>query len=134
LEYFTPPGSEPPSPSEIDLLMLREWLGDLYRRKLSAVTMRRKLAAVRSFFNFMLRSGTVSVNTAKLVRTPKTPQKLTVVMTAERTNNFLDEIAAGKLERSHPDRDLAIFELLYGCGLRVSELVGLNRSDVDFTE
>ena len=114
--------------------MLREWLGDLYRRKLSAVTMRRKLAAVRSFFNFMLRSGVVAVNKAKLVRTPKTPQRLPVVMTAERTNNFLDEIAAGKLERPDPDRDLVIFELLYGCGLRISELVGLNLSDFDFRE
>ena len=134
LEYFTPPESEPPSPSDIDLLLLREWLGDLYRRKLSAVTMRRKLAAVRSFFNFMLRSGVVSVNKAKLVRSPKTPQRLPVVMTAERANNFLDEIAVGKLERPYPDRDLVIFELLYGCGLRVSELVGLNLSDFDFGE
>ena len=134
LEYFTPRGSEPPSPSQVDLLMLREWLGDLYRRKLSAVTMRRKLAAVRSFFNFMLRSGVVSVNKAKLVRSPKTPQRLPVVMTAERTNNLLDEIAAGKLERPHPDRDRVIFELLYGCGLRVSELVGLNLGDFDFGE
>ncbi len=134
LTYFTPPASEPPTPTEIDLLMLREWLGDLYRQELSAVTMRRKLAAVRSFFNFMLRNGVISANKAKLVRTPKAPQRLPVVLTAERTNNLLDEIAGGKLERPYPARDLAIFELLYGCGLRISELVGLNLSDFDFGE
>ncbi len=134
LDYFTPPGTEPPPPAQIDLLMLREWLGDLYRQKLSAVTMRRKLAAIRSLFNFMLRSGVISANKAKLVRTPKAPQKLPVVMTAERTNALLDEIAAGKLERPYPARDIAMFELLYGCGLRISELVGLNLSDFDFGE
>lgn len=134
LDYFAPPGTEPPPPAQIDLLMLREWLGDLYRQKLSAVTMRRKLAAIRSLFNFMLRSGVISANKAKLVRTPKAPQKLPVVMTAERTNALLDEIAAGKLERPYPARDIAMFELLYGCGLRISELVGLNLSDFDFGE
>jgi integrase/recombinase XerC len=46
----------------------------------------------------------------------------------------LDDIAAGKLERSFPERDLLIFELLYGCGLRISELVGLNLEDFDRTE
>lgn len=134
LTYFTPPEADAPTPTQIDLLMLREWLGDLYRQELSAVTMRRKLAAVRSFFNFMLRNGIISANKAKLVRTPKAPQRLPVVLTAERTNNLLDEIAAGKLERPYPARDLAIFELLYGCGLRISELVGLNLSDFDFGE
>jgi integrase/recombinase XerC len=134
VNYFSPPGAEPPAPAQIDVLMLREWLGDLYRQKLSAVTMRRKLAAVRSLFNFMLRNGIISANKAKLVRTPKAPQKLPTIMTAESTNNFLDEIAAGKLERPLPARDLAIFELLYGCGLRISELVGLNLSDFDFGE
>ena len=96
--------------------------------------MRRKLAAIRSLFNFMLRTGVISANKAKLVRTPKAPQKLPMVMTAERTNNLLDDIAAGKLERPYPARDIAIFELLYGCGLRISELVGLNLSDFDFGE
>jgi integrase/recombinase XerC len=52
----------------------------------------------------------------------------------EQTNTLLDEIAAGKLERPHPARDVAIFELLYGCGLRISELAGLNLADIDRTE
>jgi integrase/recombinase XerC len=69
-----------------------------------------------------------------LVRTPKAPKTLPTVPSAEQTNALLDGIAAGKLERAFPQRDLLIFELLYGCGLRISELVGLNLEDFDRTE
>jgi integrase/recombinase XerC len=114
--------------------MLREWLAGLYRRRLAAVTIRRKLAAVRGLFRFLLRDGLVHKNVARLVRTPKAPQKLPEVLTPDQVNGLLDGVAAGKLERPHPARDRAIFELLYGCGLRVSELAGLNLEDVDRTE
>ena len=73
---------------------------------------------------------------ARLVRTPKAPKTLPDVMTAEQTNALVDGVApaADKLERPYPARDLAIFELLYGCGLRISELVGLNLDDFDRSE
>jgi len=132
--FLSPPETEPPAPEQIDLLLFREWLADLYRQQLSAVTIRRKLAAVRSFFAFLLRDGLVSVNRAKLVRTPKAPKKLPEVMSPEQTNALLDGVAAGKVERPHPARDRAMLELLYGCGLRVSELAGLNLEDLDRAE
>ena len=134
LAYFTPPGGEPPAPASIDMLALREWLGHLYQHKLSAITMRRKLAAVRSLFKFLQREGHVALNVAKLLRTPKAPKTLPRVPTAEQTNGLVNQVAEDKLERPHPQRDLLIFELLYGCGLRVSELVGLNLEDFDRTE
>jgi integrase/recombinase XerC len=118
-------------PTEIDLLMLREWLAALYRDELAAVTLRRKLAAVRGLFAFMVKEGVVPVNVARLVRTPKAPKKLPEVMTAEQVNGLLDGVAAGKVERPYPARDRAMFELLYGCGIRVSELAGLNLEDID---
>jgi integrase/recombinase XerC len=96
---------------------------------LSAVTIRRKLAAVRGLFKFMVREGRIQVNVARLVRTPKAPKKLPEVMTAEQVNTLIDGVATDKLERPHPARDRAIFEVLYGCGLRVSELAGLNLED-----
>ena len=134
LEYFSPPGASPPEPDQFQVWNIREWLGSLYSQKLSAVSMRRKLAALRAFFRFLAREGAISMNPARLVRTPKAPVRLPAVMTEAQVNGLLDEVAAGKLERPHPARDVAIFEFLYGCGLRVSELVGLNLDDIDRRE
>ena len=57
--YLSPPDAEPPAPAAIDLLLLREWLAWLYDERLTAVTIRRKLAAVRGLFRFLLREGVV---------------------------------------------------------------------------
>ncbi len=134
VEYFSPPGAEPVAVEKMDMLALREWLGDLYRQRLAAVSMRRKMAAVRSLFRFLVAQRVVETNVARLLRTPKAPQKLPRVPTAEQTNNLIDQVAADNLERPFPARDLAIFELLYGCGLRISELVAVNLADLDLAE
>jgi integrase/recombinase XerC len=134
LHYLSPPETEPPAPGSIDLPILREWLASLYSHQLTAVTIRRKLAAVRGLFRFLLRDGLVTVNVARLVRTPKAPKKLPEVMSPEQVNALIDGVSAGPLERPHPVRDRAIFELLYGCGVRVSELAGLNLHDLDRAE
>jgi len=134
LDYFSPVGATPPSPPEFDLLMLREWLADVYRQPLSRVTVRRKLAVLRSFFKFLLRDGVVSVNVARLLRTPKTPRTLPRVMSQDQAARLIDGVGGEKFGRPYPERDRAIFELLYGCGIRVGELSGLNLDDIDFTE
>lgn len=132
--YFTRPGLAPPEPAEFDQWQLREWLADLHGQGLSKVTIRRKLAAVRGMFDYQLRRGRIGVNRAKLLTTPKMPQKLPEVPTEQQTNGLIDEIAADKLERPMPKRDLALFEMLYGCGLRISEAVGMDLADLDLTE
>ena len=134
LDYFSPPGAEPPAPADLGTLEFREWLADLYQHKLSPITMNRKLAAVRALFAYMHREGAVPVNRARLVHNLKSPKKVPDVMNEEQTNALVDGVAADKLERPLPARDRAIFELLYGCGLRVSELVGLNLEDLDMAE
>lgn len=134
VEYFSPPETEPPPPGSMDVLALREWLGSLYDRELDAISIRRKLAAVRSLFKYLLREGAVPANPAKLVRTPKAPKRVPKVPTAEETNAIVDGIETVELKNAWPERDRVIFEVLYGCGLRISELVGLDLQDIDFGE
>jgi integrase/recombinase XerC len=134
VEFLSPPGLEPLEARAIDTLIVREWLARLYADNLSAVSIRRKLAALRGLFRFLQREGVVEINVARLVRTPKAPKKLPDVPSAEQVNTLLDAIPGVQPERPFPVRDRAIFEFLYGCGLRVSELTGLNLDDIDRTE
>lgn len=119
---------------EPDLTAMRQWLSSLYERGLAVPSIRRKLASVRSFYQYMMREGAVTANPAKLLVTPKMPKRLPEVPGAEKTNRLLDDVAADKLERPFPERDRAVFEILYGCGLRVSELAGLNLMDIERSE
>ncbi|MEO8132314.1 MAG: tyrosine-type recombinase/integrase, partial [Bryobacteraceae bacterium] len=132
--YFTPPDGAPPPAAALTVLDLREWLGQLHHEELSAISIRRKLASVRSFYAYLMREGIVKLNIAKLLRTPKAPKKLPRVMTAEQTGNLLNGIEANQMGRESMPRDLAIFEFLYGCGIRVSELAGLNLEDIDISD
>jgi integrase/recombinase XerC len=130
--YFEAPGLETPRLEQLDLALLREWLGGLYDHKLSVVTVRRKLAAVRAVFKFSMQEGTIASNPATRLRTPKVKQRLPEVMSAEKTNNLLDSVESGKVvEMPDKDRDVALLELMYGCGIRVSELVGIDLDDID---
>src|SRR5581483_8337040 len=130
--YFEPPGETAPPIEQLDLALLREWLASLYDRRLNVVSIRRKLAAVRALFQFLLQEGILHKNVAKRLKTPKTKQRLPDVMSAEKTNNLLDAVERGEpLEKPSRERDLAFLEVLYGCGLRVSELVGINLDDMD---
>lgn len=134
LEYLSPPQSEPPPLAQIDLLTLREWLASLYAQELSVVTIRRKLAAVRGLFKYLVREGLVTVNVARLVRTPKAPKTLPEVMSPDQASTIIEGATPGGLAQPHPVRDRAILELLYGCGVRVSELAGLDLQDLDRSE
>ena len=129
LDYFSPPGESLPEPSDFDHHLIREFLGALFVRGNSNRSVARKLAAVRAFFAFLARERLIESNPARLVATPKLPKTLPTVPTAEQANQLVD--ATG---HEGPARDRAILELLYGCGLRVSELVGLNLDDFDWEQ
>lgn len=135
--YCSPPGQAVPLPKEIDRLAIRAFIGDRFRGGASSRTVARKLASLRSFFTFLIREGSVQVNPAKLVATPKLPKTLPSVPTAEETNRLIDRLAEAEGQAgadANALRDRLIFELLYGCGMRISELEGLNVSDFDFGE
>ncbi len=133
LEYFTPPGEQPPALADFDLLKVREWMASLHGKTNSALTIRRKVSALRMFFKFLSRDGHVKSNPAKMARLPKAPKNLPLVMTEEQTNGLIDG-AALREDRPHLKRDLAMLEMLYGSGVRVSELVGLDLADIDYAE
>jgi integrase/recombinase XerC len=114
---------------DVDHVFIRGFLGHLHSKGLSKVSVARSLAAVRSLYKWLAREGIVQQNPAKLVATPKLPKKLPRVPTVEEMNGLLD--GALPETASFPERDRAIFELLYGCGLRNSELVGIEVSDID---
>jgi len=112
----------------VDHVAIRGFLSNLYGMKLGKTSVARALAAVRSFYRWMAQEGLVEQNPAALVSTPKLPKKLPRVPTIEEMNTVLDgqmpEVA------SFPERDRIMFELLYGCGIRNSELIGINLDDI----
>ncbi len=119
----------------VDLSLLREWLGSLYDAKLTTVTVRRKIAALRALYKFLLTERIVQTNPTTRLRTPKMKQRLPDVMSEEKTNNLIDAVENGEpIEKPSKLRDLAFLELLYGCGIRVSELVGIDVDDLDLGE
>jgi integrase/recombinase XerC len=132
--YFSPEGSEPPALAEFDLLALREWLGRLYDRDQKPATIRRKMASVRGLFRYLSREHRITRDPARLLRLPKMPKTLPQVPNAEVTNALVDGAGRDDLERPYPKRDRLLFEILYGCGLRISEAVGMNMDDIDQSE
>ena len=118
-----------PDLGRIDHLHIRSFLGELYAGRRRSTSIGRKLAALRSCFKFLAREGLIRDNPAALVSSPKLPRTLPAVPSAEQMNRFLDTLPPGG-EGLQPVRDRALFELLYGCGIRVGELVGLDVRDV----
>jgi integrase/recombinase XerC len=113
----------------VDHLQIRGYLGELYDRGLAKASVARSLAAVRSWFQWMARGGHVASNPAALVATPKLPRHLPRVPSIEQMNHLV-ETASEETVAAWPERDRVIFELLYGCGIRNAELVGLNVADI----
>jgi integrase/recombinase XerC len=118
-------------PDQLDHVRIRGFLSRLYERGLGKTSVARHLAAVRSLYKWLAREGKVKQNPAALVSTPKLPKKLPRVPTIEEVNNVLD----GQLPETAAfvERDKTILELLYGCGLRNSELIGINLDDIHWS-
>jgi len=108
----------------VDHVSIRGFLAQLYDRGLSKPSIARALAAVRSLFRYLAREGMVKQNPALLVATPRLPKKLPRVPTVEELNRVLDSPLPERA--AFPERDRLIFELLYGCGIRNSELININ--------
>lgn len=118
-----------PELSEIGHLTIREWMGELHNAQKTKSSIARKLAALRTFFQFLVREGVVELNPAKLVSTPRQEKKLPKHLSIEEAIRFIE---TPDLETDLGKRDRAMLELMYATGVRVAELTTLNLADVDF--
>lgn len=115
-------------PAEIDSLAIRAFVADLHRRGIGRSSIARKLATLRSFFRYLCREGVLAANPAKLVPTPKLPKRLPAHLTVDEVDRLLAPL--GEKDAASV-RDLAILELFYASGIRLSELTGLDMRDMD---
>ena len=116
---------------QVDHFILRGFLASLVEQQKKKSTIARKLAAIRSFFQYGLRRRWMSENPAKILATPKQLKNVPVFLSEEEMANFLD-LPQGNDPLNL--RDKSILELLYATGVRVSELVGINLEDISFSE
>jgi integrase/recombinase XerC len=115
-------------PTVADSARLRRYSAWLNSQGYAASTVARRLASLRSFFRYLRRQGAVAADPASGLRNPKQPRRLPRLLTVNDVIRLLDSIP---LDNSFGYRDRAMLETLYGGGLRVSELVGMNLEDVD---
>lgn len=113
---------------ELDYFILRGFVASLYDKKLAKSSIERKISALKSFFKFLYRNGILDENPARMLKFPRKEKHLPSVFNIDDIFNLLE-----LPDKSTPMgmRDALILELLYGTGMRVSELVGLDRSMVD---
>src|SRR5437867_2072843 len=118
-----------PEIAKVDHLTIREWLATLHSAQKKKASIARKLAALRTFFQFLVREGILELNPAKLVSTPRLEKKLPVHLSVEEAIKFVE---APNLDTDLGKRDRGMLELMYATGVRVAELTKLNLGHIDF--
>jgi integrase/recombinase XerC len=154
-EFLTETLGEGAAMASVEHTQIRAYMGTLLDKGLTKASVARALAAVRSWFKWAAKAGLVESNPALLVSTPKLPKHLPRVPSMEEVNRVLDSmspregavgthvsearhgapgVVAGEEVASWPERERVIFELLYGCGIRNSELVGLDMDAIHWRD
>ena len=121
-------GDDKSAPEVPDALMIKSYMGFLYKKN-KKLTMARKLSALRSFFRYLFRQGLIADNPTDSIMTPKQDQMVPLYLTVDEMFRLLDAVQTNTLTDL---RNRAMFETLYSCGIRVSELAGMDQTDVDF--
>ena len=117
-------------PGDVDADLVRSWIVSLMDEKVSPVSVNRKLSSLKSFFKFLMKQGSISVNPLRLITGPKTKKPLPYFVRDKEMELLLD--GDGFDEDFEGVRDRLILEMLYDTGIRRSELIGIQDSDVDF--
>jgi integrase/recombinase XerC len=114
-------------PGAVTAVMIRGYLGFLHQKNQKS-SIARKLSTLRSFFKFLVKKGLIEANPMEGILTPKRDKNLPVYLSVDAVFRLLDSIETDSVQAA---RNRAIFETLYSCGIRVSELAGLNVGDLD---
>jgi integrase/recombinase XerC len=152
-EFLTEALGEGAAMASVEHTHIRAYMATLLDKGLTKASVARALAAIRSWFKWAAKAGLVESNPALLVSTPKLPKHLPRVPSMEEVNRVLDSLGpartaggasrkardgdvaeAEEFEASWPERERVIFELLYGCGIRNSELVGLDMDAIHWSD
>lgn len=116
--------------ADLKLTDIRSHIAGRHRKGLSSKSLQRELSAIRSFYNYLLKQGQASVNPAQHIQAPKQARKLPKTLDVDQLSGLLDAGTSSLLEI----RDLAMFELFYSSGLRLSELSALDLTDLDLPD
>ena len=119
------------TPSDVDAELVREWIASLMDKGCASTTINRKLSSIRTYYKFLLRRGLVEVDPLQKITGPKKNKPLPVFLREGEMNRLLDDVDFG--EGFEGCRDHMIIEMFYATGMRLSELVGLDDKDVDFS-
>ena len=127
---FVEDNSNCTNPSDVDYRMIRNWIVHLMDQHESSRTVNRKLSALKSFYKFLLKEGLVKNNPLDKIISPKISKRLPVFVEEKQMDVLLDEIEFG--ENYKGQRNRMIIEMFYFTGIRLSELMNLKNSDIDF--
>jgi len=116
--------------SDVKESHISSYVAQRHRRQISAKSIQRELSAIRSFFNYLITEKQLKLNPAKEVRAPKIGRKLPKTLDVDQVQHFLAITETTPIAK----RDIAILELFYSSGLRLSELVGLNLAQLDLKQ
>jgi integrase/recombinase XerC len=116
--------------AEVKQADIRSHIANRHRQSIASKSLQRELSAIRSFYTYLLKNQLVTINPAEYVKAPKQPRKLPKTMDVDQVAGLLDAGTSSILEI----RDVAMFELFYSSGLRLSELVDLDLADVDLND
>ncbi len=119
------------TPSDVDAELVREWIASLMDKGYASNTINRKLSSVRTYYKYLLRKGVVDADPLRKVTGPKKRKPLPVFLREGEMDRLLDDVDFGEGFEGHRDR--MIIEMFYATGMRLSELIGLDDKDIDYS-